>query len=182
MEELARLTPKLTVRKSTKGAEHMPLVRVLRSDGSDSGLAFHGVPGGHEFTSFIMGLYNVAGPGQTLDGETMGRIKALDAPTDMQIFVSLSCTMCPELVIAAQHIAALNPNVRAEAYDLNHFPALKETYNVMSVPCLVLNGEKVLFGKKSISSCWTRWNSKSKRAAHRIGPRDDGRKQYISVT
>ena len=59
--------------------------------------------------------------------------------------------MCPELVIAAQHIAALNPNVRAEAYDLNHFPALKETYNVMSVPCLVLNGEKVLFGKKSIS-------------------------------
>ena len=59
--------------------------------------------------------------------------------------------MCPELVIAAQHIAALNPNVRAEAYDLNHFPALKEMYNVMSVPCLVLNGEKVLFGKKSIS-------------------------------
>ena len=151
MEELARLTPKLTVRKSTEGAEHMPLVRVLRSDGSDSGLAFHGVPGGHEFTSFIMGLYNVAGPGQALDGETMGRIKALDAPIDMQIFVSLSCTMCPELVIAAQHIAALNPNVRAEAYDLNHFPALKETYNVMSVPCLVLNGEKVLFGKKSIS-------------------------------
>ena len=150
MEELARLTPKLTVRKSTEGAEHMPLVRVLRSDGSDSGLAFHGVPGGHEFTSFIMGLYNVAGPGQALDGETMGRIKALDAPTDMQIFVSLSCTMCPELVIAAQHIAALNPNVRTEAYDLNHFPALKETYNVMSVPCLVLNGEKVLSGKKSI--------------------------------
>ena len=83
----------------------------------------------------------------------MDRIKALDAPTDMQIFVSLSCTMCPELVIAAQHIATLNPNVRAEAYDLNHFPALKETYNVMSVPCLVLNSEKVLFGKKSISLC-----------------------------
>lgn len=56
MEELARLTPKLTVRKSTESAEHVPLVRVLRSDGSDSGLAFHGVPGGHEFTSFIMGL------------------------------------------------------------------------------------------------------------------------------
>ena len=78
-------------------------------------------------------------------------IAAIDRPLDLQIVVALSCTMCPELVIAAQHIAALNPNVRAEAYDLNHFPALKETYNVMSVPCLVLNGEKVLFGKKSIS-------------------------------
>ena len=123
----------------------------LLKNGNATGITFRGIPNGHEFTSFIMGLYNVAGPGQALDGETMDRIKALDAPTDMQIFVSLSCTMCPELVIAAQHIAALNPNVRAEAYDLNHFPALKETYNVMSVPCLVLNGEKVLFGKKSIS-------------------------------
>ena len=123
----------------------------LLKNGNATGITFRGIPNGHEFTSFIMGLYNVAGPGQALDGETMDRIKALDAPTDMQIFVSLSCTMCPELVIAAQHIAALNPNVRTEAYDLNHFPALKETYNVMSVPCLVLNGEKVLFGKKSIS-------------------------------
>ena len=151
MEELARLTPKLTVRKSTEGAEHVPLVRVLRSDGSDSGLAFHGVPGGHEFTSFIMGLYNVAGPGQALDGETMGRIRALDAPTDMQIFVSLSCTMCPELVTAAQRMAAANPNITAQAYDLNHFPALRDKYHVMSVPCLVVNsGEQVSFGKKSI--------------------------------
>ena len=123
----------------------------LLKNGNATGITFRGIPNGHEFTSFIMGLYNVAGPGQALDGETMDRIRALDAPTDMQIFVSLSCTMCPELVIAAQHIAALNPNVRAEAYDLNHFPALKETYNVMSVPCLVLNGEKVLFGKKSIN-------------------------------
>ena len=150
MEELAQLTPKLTVRKSTDGAEHVPLVRVLRSDGSDSGLAFHGVPGGHEFTSFIMGLYNVAGPGQALDGETMGRIKALDAPTDMQIFVSLSCTMCPELVIAAQKIAASNPLVTAKVYDVNHFPELRERYKIMSVPCLIINKAQVAFGKKTL--------------------------------
>ena len=71
MEELARLTPKLTVRKSTEGAEHMPLVRVLRSDGSDSGLAFHGVPGGHEFTSFISGSLQRGRTGQaSWNGET----------------------------------------------------------------------------------------------------------------
>ncbi len=150
MEGLAKLTPKLTVDVSSKEAEDAPLVRVLRSDGSDSGLAFHGVPGGHEFTSFIMGLYNVSGPGQTLDGETLARIKAIEKPIGMQIFVSLSCTMCPELVIAAQHMAALNPRIRAEVYDLNHFPALKEQYHVMSVPCLVLNGKQVMFGKKNI--------------------------------
>jgi thioredoxin reductase (NADPH) len=31
------------------------------------GLAFHGVPGGHEFTSFVLGMYNASGPGQAMD-------------------------------------------------------------------------------------------------------------------
>ena len=40
----------------------------------------------------------------------------------------------------------------AEVYDINHFPQLRERYNVMSVPCLVVNGgETVSFGKKNIS-------------------------------
>lgn len=68
----------------------------------------------------------------------------------MQIMVSLSCTMCPELVTAAQKIAAENPLVSAEVYDLNHFPEMKEKYHVMSVPCMVINEEKVTFGKKNI--------------------------------
>ena len=68
----------------------------------------------------------------------------------MQILVSLSCTMCPELVTAAQKIATLNPLVKAEVYDINHFGDKKQTYNVMSVPCLVINGDKVFFGKKNI--------------------------------
>ena len=48
-------------------------------------------------------------------------------------------------------LAAENENVRAEVYDLTHFPALREQYNVMSVPCLVINdGETVTFGKKNL--------------------------------
>ena len=68
----------------------------------------------------------------------------------MQILVSLSCTMCPELVMAAQKIASMNPLVSAEVYDINHFGDKKEKYNVMSVPCLVINEDKVTFGKKNI--------------------------------
>ena len=59
--------------------------------------------------------------------------------------------MCPELVTAAQRIAAENPHITAQVYDLNHFPDLREKYQVMSVPCLVINdGEQVSFGKKII--------------------------------
>ena len=50
----------------------------------------------------------------------------------------------------AQHIAALNPHVTAEVYDLAHFEGLKERYQVMSVPCLVVNEDQVTFGKKNI--------------------------------
>ncbi len=126
-----------------------PVVRIFRN-GEDTGLAFHGVPGGHEFTSFVLGLYNASGPGQAVDQDILEQIHAIRQPTQLEVMVSLSCTMCPELVTAAQRIAAENPAVRAEIYDLNHFPERKEKYQVMSVPCMVINGEKIVFGKKNI--------------------------------
>ena len=150
MEALASHTDKLTVRKDGT-APDAPCVRVCRADGAWTGLAFHGVPGGHEFTSFVLGLYNAAGPGQALDPQVLADLQAVSKPTDLQILVSLSCTMCPELVTATQRMAAENPNITAQVYDVNHFPALREKYKVMSVPCLVVNnGEKVSFGKKNV--------------------------------
>lgn len=148
MEELAKLTDKLTL-EVQDGGENAPSVRVYRADGTWSGLAFHGVPGGHEFTSFVLGLYNAAGPGQPLDPDLRSRIASL-GKTDLKVLVSLSCTMCPELVTAAQKVAAENENVTAEVFDLNHFPALRDRYNIMSVPCLIVNNETVSFGKKNI--------------------------------
>ena len=152
MDELAAQSGKLSVELGDPAdVDHLPCVRVSQADGGWTGLAFHGVPGGHEFTSFVLGLYNAAGPGQALDEESRAAIQAIQKQTDLQILVSLSCTMCPELVTAAQRIAAENPNITAQVYDLNHFPDLREKYQVMSVPCLVVNsGEQVSFGKKSI--------------------------------
>ena len=128
-----------------------PCVEVCRADGTPTGLAFHGVPSGHEFTSFVLGLYNAAGPGQALDDNTREQIAAITDKTDLKILVTLSCTMCPDLVVAAQRIAAANPNVTAHVYDIRHFEHWKNKYNVMSVPCLVINDERVSFGKKTIS-------------------------------
>jgi len=122
-------------------------------DGEPTGLAFHGVPSGHEFNSFVLGLYNVAGPGQPLGDDLIERAKSIASPLSIMILVSLTCTMCPETVLASQRLASLNPAVRAEAYDVSHFPELKDQYGAMSVPCIVINrgGEQTVeFGKKSI--------------------------------
>ncbi|MBQ8764149.1 MAG: FAD-dependent oxidoreductase [Clostridia bacterium] len=150
---LAALTDKLTVSVADRNdAENQaPCVRVFLDNGIDTGIAFHGVPSGHEFTSFMLGLYNAAGPGQKTDEQTFQEIKETKKSVNLKILVSLSCTMCPDLVIACQRIATLKPNIRAEVYDIQHFDELKKKYNVMSVPCLVINDDKVSFGKKNIN-------------------------------
>lgn len=130
-----------------------PCVRMV-VDGKPTGLAFHGVPSGHEFNSFVLGLYNVAGSGQPLGDDLIERAKSITDPLSIMILVSLTCTMCPETVLASQRIASLNPAVRAEAYDVAHFPELKDHYGAMSVPCIVITRtdgtQQVEFGKKSI--------------------------------
>lgn len=130
-----------------------PCVRMV-VDGEPTGLAFHGVPSGHEFNSFVLGLYNVAGPGQPLGDDLIDRSRSITDPLDIMVLVSLTCTMCPETVLASQRIASLNPAVRAEAYDVAHFPELRDHYGAMSVPCIVITRadgtQQVEFGKKSI--------------------------------
>ena len=152
MRELASLSDKLTVDVADAGfsSDFAPCVMVFRADGTDTGLAFHGVPGGHEFSSFVLGIYNAIGPGQSIDDKTRERIHEIKRPTDIKVLVSLSCTMCPDTVVSAQHIAAENKNVRAEVYDIHHFEEIRKKYNVMSVPCILINDTNVFFGKKNI--------------------------------
>ena len=161
VDELASRTDKISVQRASVAGDDagdLPYVEVCRwgSGGPrPSGLAFHGVPGGHEFTSFVLGLYNASGPGQPIDESDRARIAAIDSQVDIKVLVGLSCTMCPETVVSAQRIAADNAHVTAEVYDLNRFAGLRERYNVMSVPCTVIRRydgtEQTLFGKKGLS-------------------------------
>ncbi len=153
LNALMDLSDKLSIHVADRAAasDTAPYVRICAEDGTWTGLAFHGVPGGHEFTSFILGLYNAAGPGQALDSRIQSRIDSIQSDVDIKVLVTLSCSMCPDTVIAAQQIAARNSHVTAEVYDVLHFEQLRKQYNVMSVPCLVINNEVVSFGKKNIS-------------------------------
>ena len=160
MKDLSDLTNKLELTQVSDNSDTSPCVKLMR-DGKYTGLAFHGIPGGHEFTSFILGIYNSSGTGQPIEDDDKNAILAIDKKIDIKILISLSCTMCPELVIAAQRIASLNENVTAEVYDLNLFPDLRAKYKVMSVPCLVINdGENISFGRKNLNELLAILNSK----------------------
>ncbi|MDR2397429.1 MAG: FAD-dependent oxidoreductase [Spirochaetaceae bacterium] len=159
MEELSALTDKLSLRLVPPAASeteapwshrHLPAVGIYLEDGAYRGMAFHGVPSGHEFNAFVIALYNAAGPGQALETDLQSQIQRITKPVSLKVFVSLTCTLCPDMVMAAQRIAAENPCITAEVYDLAHFLSLREQYQVMSVPCLLINERTVHFGKKSI--------------------------------
>ncbi|SFS49437.1 thioredoxin reductase (NADPH) [Succinivibrio dextrinosolvens] len=146
-EEFASLSER--IHYEVVNTDSDPGIHILNQEGSADRIVFHGVPGGHEFNSFIVALYNTAGPGQTIDEALLASIKSIDKNVDIKIVVSLSCTMCPEAVMGSQRIASLNDRVKAQMYDIQYYPDLKDKYNIMSVPCIILNDSKVVFGKKN---------------------------------
>lgn len=151
LKELASLSDTVSyeMKNAEPGLEHT--ISIVRNDGTEAGLYFHGVPGGHEFNSFILAMYNTAGPGQDIGEDNEKRIAAIQDKKDVTIAVSLSCTMCPDLVAAAERIAAASDKVTVHVYDLAHYPDLQNKYNIMSVPCLIVNDKDIHFGKKGVA-------------------------------
>ena len=135
--------------ESRIGTRFYPVIALMDRDGKYSGVNFHGVPGGHELESFILAIYNVAGPGQKIDDGLLAKVKALK-PANVKIGVSLSCAVCPDVVQACQRIASLNDGVTAEMIDMRHYPDLRDRFSIMSLPAVIVDDDKVYFGKKNI--------------------------------
>lgn len=132
-------------------ADKFPVVSLLNAYGEYSGVKYHGVPGGHELNSFILAIYNLAGPGQALDATILDSIKSINKKANIKVMVSLACHFCPDVVVGAQRIAIENPNVEAEMVDISQFQDIKKKYKVMSVPAMIINDEEVVFGAKKIN-------------------------------
>lgn len=131
--------------------ERAPVIAILDSEGNFSGIKYATIPGGHELNSFILAMYNVAGPGQKLEEETLRKIFNLKEKLNIKIGISLNCTKCPETVQAAQRVAVENSNIDLEVIDVFTFKEFKEKYDIMSVPAMIINNENIYFGSKNIN-------------------------------
>ena len=147
--EFSSLDDHLTVKTKEGQGELLPLLKLLDADGQDTGLHYAGIPTGHELNSLVLGVYNVAGPGQTIDPALADRIKRLPA-AKIRIGVSLTCHFCPDVVAACQRMASLNPGITATMIDLQHFPDLRKSKKIMSVPATMINDAPVIFGSQSL--------------------------------
>lgn len=130
--------------------EDTPSYLDIRVNGKSIGIRYFSIPGGHEFSSFVVALYNSAGPGQEITKELEKRIRDLQGKHTLKVMTTLSCSNCPDVVMGTQKIATLSPNVQAEMYDVAKFPDIKERYKIMAVPCLILNNDQVFFGRRGL--------------------------------
>ncbi|MCS0583607.1 alkyl hydroperoxide reductase subunit F [Massilia pinisoli] len=116
----------------------------LKRAGTDMNLRFAGLPLGHEFTSLVLALLWTGGHPPKVEAETIDAIKALDADYNFEMYMSLTCHNCPDVVQALSLMAILNPRVKTTVIEGGAFQAEVEARKVMAVPMVFLNGE--LFG------------------------------------
>jgi alkyl hydroperoxide reductase subunit F len=116
----------------------------LKRAGSDTSLRFAGLPLGHEFTSLVLALLWTGGHPPKVDQEVIDAIRALDGEYNFEMYMSLSCHNCPDVVQALSLMAILNPRVKTTVIEGGAFQKEVEQRQVMAVPMVFLNGE--LFG------------------------------------
>lgn len=160
LEVIATLSPHIQLKVLQKGedtnmeaeidAHRLPVAALFGADGKSARVRFHGVPGGQEINSFVLALYNFAGPGQPLERKLIDDIEDISEKIDIKVCVSLACHHCPGTVVACQRVALMNPRVSAAMLDVNLYPDILEKFTIQRVPALIFNDSKVVTGTKSI--------------------------------
>lgn len=152
LEDIASVSDRISVvERDEPGKLRSPVSFLLEVDGTDSGIRFSGIPGGHEFNSLVLALLHASGTPIKLDDSLKAIIAGIDDELKFEVFVSLSCHNCPEVVQTLNQFAVLNPRISAEMIDGGLYPELIEERNIQGVPTVFLNGEIFANGKVDAS-------------------------------
>ena len=132
-----------------------PTSFTILKDGENTGINFSGIPGGHEFNSFILAVLGLAGLGKKLEGEQLSKVESVNKPVNIETFISLSCTHCPDVVQALNLISANNKNITTTMVDSAVFFEEAKEKDIQAVPVVFINGEQKSVGAKTIEELIT---------------------------
>ncbi|MDO3680842.1 alkyl hydroperoxide reductase subunit F [Paenibacillus ehimensis] len=147
VDEIASLSSKITVERTE--LSRTPSFHVNRA-GEDTGIAFAGIPLGHEFTSLVLALLQASGRPPKVEQHLIDQIKNIRGEYRFETYVSLSCHNCPDVVQALNVMSVLNPGISHTMIDGAAYKAEVESKNVMAVPSVYLNGEFFGSGRMSL--------------------------------
>lgn len=161
LEEISGLSDKIKLevlnfsidqdKASLYNINKIPGIVMLDKDRKDFGIRFYGTPGGYEINSFIFALMELSGVTENFPDDVTEKVKAIDKPVHIQVFVTPSCPHCPGAVITGHKMAHLNPNITAEMIEANTFPDISLKYNVSGVPKIIINETNELVGNQPVT-------------------------------
>lgn len=147
LSDIASVSDKITLEERDDQRLRSAISFLIEADSSDTGIRFSGIPSGHEFNSLILAMLHAAGVELKLDESIQKLVKKVDQPLHFEVFVSLSCHNCPDVVQALNQFALLNDNIHSEMIDGGLFQSLVEERDIQGVPSVYLNGELFANGK-----------------------------------
>ena len=152
--EVADLSDKITVEvvnfesESEQAKKYdidkIPAIAVVSEN--DYGIRFYGIPSGYEFTSLMESIADVSKGEAGLQDETKDKLKSINAPVHIQVFVTPTCPYCAGAVRMGHMMAMENKNIKADMVEAQEFMELSRKYGVMGVPRVVINEDTVFEG------------------------------------
>jgi len=123
----------------------------IQADNKPTGLRFSGIPGGHEFNTFVLAFLQAGGIPVKLDEALIRQVAAIDVELSFEVIVSLDCHNCPDVVQTLNQFAVINPLISCEMIDGGTHKNFAEERNVQGVPAVFLNRKPFSNGKISAS-------------------------------
>lgn len=147
LKDFASLSNKIVVKTDDSPDVRRPSFTIARQ-GEMPRIRFAAMPMGHEFSSLILALLQASGYPSREDAALQDSARKLAGPLNFEIYISLSCHNCPEVVQSLNLLAVLNPQVKVDVVDGSLFPDEVKARRIMAVPTVYLNGGPFLSGRR----------------------------------
>jgi len=148
LETIVSLSDKVTL--DTSGNDSRKPSFVVARAGETEGVRFAGLPLGHEFTSLVLALLWTGGHPPKVEQDVLDSIQALEGDFSFEVYMSLSCHNCPDVVQALSLMAIFNPKVKTVVIEGGAFQKEVEERQIMAVPMVFLNGKVFGSGRMSV--------------------------------
>jgi len=145
LQEIAALSDKVSLDESGDDARKPSFV--IAKEGETHGVRFAAIPLGHEFTSLVLALLWTGGHPPKVEQDVLDQIKALDNDLNFEVYMSLSCHNCPDVVQATTLMTVFNPRINVTVIDGGLYQDEVNERNIMAVPATFLNGEMFASGR-----------------------------------
>ena len=150
LTKIVSLSKNLSLKQDDLNLKKSLLTFSIANKNQEASIFFSGIPGGHEFNSFILAILHSGGHDLKLDEGIIAQIASIDKNLTFKVFVSLDCQICPDVVQSLNKIATINPNINCETIDGGMFQEEVKEKGIQAVPTIFLNRQFFSSGKTNI--------------------------------